>query len=76
MARPKKLSEVDQPETEQPDTLQQQAETRKSGVVRVQPVYGPMHHLILDKPIVGVTLFEEMDNWLEVQIAAGKLEIV
>ena len=69
MARPKKT--LNEPETEQ-----QQPDQHQSGQIQVRPVHGPMHHLILDKPIVGVTLFEEIDNWLEVQIAAGKLEIV
>ena len=76
MARPKKVIEAEQHDTlqEQPET-QPESETQQP-LVKVRPVHGPMHHLILDKPIVGVTLFEEMDNWLEVQIAAGKLEIV
>ena len=80
MARPKKLSEVDQPETEQPDTLQQQPETQpepetQQSTVRVRPIHGPMHHLFQNVRIDGITELE-MDNWLEVQIAAGKLEIV
>ena len=76
MARPKKVIETEQPdalqqpETEQPETLQQ-----PTSVVRVRPIHGPMHHLFQNVRIDGITELE-MDNWLEVQIAAGKLEIV
>lgn len=62
MARPKKDAEESQQQT--------------PGLIRVIPVYGPMHHLILNKPIVGETLFEGMDGWLQAQIDAGKLTLV
>ena len=74
MARPKKVIE-----TEQPDTLQEQPETQPESEtqpqVRVRPIHGPMHHLFQNVRIDGITELE-MDNWLEVQIAAGKLELV
>ena len=44
--------------------------------VTVTPVYGPMHHPYLNKTIVGETLFEGMDGWLQAQIDAGKLTLV
>jgi len=44
--------------------------------VRVEPVRGEMHHLLLDKPIRGITEFEGMDSWLVAQIQAGKLRVV
>lgn len=44
--------------------------------VKVEPVYGPMVHLLLDKPINGITAFEDTDAWLQAQIDAGKLKVV
>ena len=45
-------------------------------LIKVRPVFGPMNHPFVNRYIDGETLFEEMDNWLEVQIEAGKLELV
>ena len=67
MARPKKAAETEQPESDQLKS--------DSPLVKVRPIHGPMHHLFQNVRIDGVTELE-MDNWLEVQIAAGKLEIV
>ena len=44
--------------------------------VSVVPVFGDMHHPHLDKAICGVTEFDALDNWLECQIEAGKLELI
>lgn len=41
-------------------------------VVTVTPVYGHVYHPYTDVRIEGPTLVE-MDNWIEVQIEAGKL---
>lgn len=84
MARPKKTPNepLNEPETEQQDALpeQQPEQTdqpkQPTSKIQVRPVHGPMHHLFLDVPIAGVTTFDEMDNWLECQIDAGKLELV
>ena len=53
-----------------------QEEAQTASVIKVRPVFGPMNHPFLNRYIDGETLFEEMDNWLEVQIEAGKLELV
>lgn len=42
----------------------------------IQPVHGPMHHLIKDYRIDGLTQITEIDAWLQAQIDAGKIEIV
>ena len=42
--------------------------------VTVAPVYGPMHHPFQNIRIDGPTPVE-MDNWIEVQIEAGKLTV-
>ena len=44
--------------------------------VLVVPVFGDMHHPYLDKAISGATEFDALDNWLECQIEAGKLELI
>ena len=44
--------------------------------VSVVPVFGDMHHPYLDKVISGATEFDVLDNWLECQIEAGKLELI
>ena len=76
MARPKKLVETEQPEAlQQPETESEQQPLRCDYMVKVRPIHGPMHHLFQNMRIDGVTELE-MDNWLEVQIAAGKLELV
>lgn len=46
------------------------------GAIKVQPVFGDMHHVILDKPIKGITQFDEVDSWLQAQLDAGKLKEV
>ena len=74
MARPKKVIETEQPDALQQPQSEQQPETQQP-LVRVRPIHGPMHHLFQNVRIDGITELE-MDNWLEVQIAAGKLEIV
>lgn len=49
-------------------------DTKKA--VRVEPVYGDMVHVVLDKPIRGITPFDEIDPWLQAQLDAGKLKKV
>ena len=44
--------------------------------VTVVPVFGDMHHPYQDKLITGATDFDALDNWLECQIEAGKLELI
>ena len=84
MARPKKVeAALDQPEAESAqeksrepihdlavEPVQPQAQT----YVTVSPVYGPMHHPFQNIRIDGATPVE-MDNWIEVQIEAGKLTV-
>ena len=53
-----------------------QEESATPQLIKVRPVFGPMNHPFVNRYIDGETLFEEMDNWLEVQIEAGKLELV
>lgn len=56
---------------------QEETATEKTPqLIKVRPVFGPMNHPFVNRYIDGETLFEEMDNWLEVQIEAGKLERV
>ena len=43
--------------------------------VTVVPVHGPMHHPFQNVRIEGQTLVT-LDNWIEVQIEAGKLTVV
>lgn len=63
MGRPRKV----QPETPLEETQ-----------IKVRPVFGRMHHLLLDIPIPfnSVTTFDVVDSWLQAQVDAGKLEIV
>lgn len=49
-------------------------DTKKA--IRVEPVYGEMVHVVLDKPIRGITTFDEIDPWLQAQLDAGKLKKV
>lgn len=42
----------------------------------VRPVHGPMHHILQDYPIVGLTEVAEIDTWLRAQIEAGLVIVV
>lgn len=53
-----------------------QKELKKDKQVRVEPVFGPMVHIVLNKQIDGETKFDEIDFWLQAQIDAGKLRLV
>ena len=68
MARTSKQSEA--------SAVGQEEAQAASQLIKVRPVFGPMNHPFVSRYIDGETLFEEMDNWLEVQIEAGKLELV
>ena len=56
------------------DEVAAQAEQAKRKIT-VTPVYGPMHHLLLDVRIEGPTEFDEIDSFLQAQIDAGKLRL-
>lgn len=51
-------------------------ETKKQKKIVIQPVYGPMHHMIKDYPINGITEVLEIDSWLQAQIDAGKITVL
>lgn len=51
-------------------------ETKQVKQVMVEPVYGPMVHILKGYPIDGVTKVEEIDPWLQAQIDAGKVKVV
>ena len=81
MARPKKDAGVSALATseaiETAPTLEQPAQPaqpKAKTYVTVAPVYGPMHHPFQNIRIDGATPVE-MDNWIEVQIEAGKLTL-
>ena len=84
MARPKKDAGVSAlatseaietaPTLEQPAQPAQPAQPKAKTYVTVAPVYGPMHHPFQNIRIDGPTPVE-MDNWVEVQIEAGKLTV-
>ena len=49
-------------------------QTTEPKMVIVIPVYGPMHHPFQEIAIDGATPVVR-DNWVEVQIEAGKLTV-
>ena len=68
LEQPEQPAQPAQPEPAQPQPTQPKA------YVTVAPVYGPMHHPFQNIRIDGSTPVE-MDNWVEVQIEAGKLTV-
>ena len=86
MARPKKVeATTDQPEAQSAQETSREpipdlavepmpAQPKAKTYVTVSPIYGPMHHPFQNIRIDGATPVE-MDNWVEVQIDAGKLTL-
>jgi len=45
-------------------------------VIRIQPVYGRMVHMLTAQEINGVTEVPAIDDWLQAQIDAGKIVVI